>query len=132
MTPVRGPTQLGREALTESTYREMDDAAGERFLPTIGVMFSLHIEHPISDFAVWRQAFDRFADARRQAGVERCRVQRPVDDDHYISIDLDFGNSEQAEQFRRFLQERVWSSADSAPGLAGTPQTRISELCIDD
>jgi hypothetical protein len=94
-------------------------------------MYSLHIEHPITDFEVWRQAFDRFAEGREKAGVERCRVQQPIDDDHYVSIDLDFATSEQAEQFRGFLQERVWSSADSAPGLAGTPHTRISELRID-
>jgi hypothetical protein len=95
-------------------------------------MFTLRIEHPITDVGVWRQAFDRFADARQRAGVERCRVQQPVDDDHYISIDLDFGSSQQAEEFRGFLQERVWSSPESAPGLAGTPQTRISEVLIDD
>jgi hypothetical protein len=31
-------------------------------------MATLHIEHAITDFAVWRTAFDRFADARDRAG----------------------------------------------------------------
>ncbi len=30
-------------------------------------MATLHIEHPITDFETWNEAFDRFAEARRQA-----------------------------------------------------------------
>ena len=50
-------------------------------------MTTLHIEHPVTDLAVWRAAFDRFADRRRQGGVSAERVQRPVDDDHYVVIE---------------------------------------------
>ena len=53
-------------------------------------MTTLHIEHPITDLATWRAAFDRFADRRRQGGVSAERVQQPVDDDHYVVVDLDF------------------------------------------
>ena len=90
-------------------------------------MTTLHIEHPISDLAVWRAAFDRFADRRRLGGVSGERVQQPVDDDHYVLIDLDFPTREQAERFLGFLQTRVWSSSESSPALAGTPLTRILE-----
>ncbi len=93
-----------------------------------GIMFTLHIEHPITGYAVWRQAFDRFADGRQRAGVQGHRVQSPTDDANYIVIELDFPTSQQAERFRDFLQEKVWSSSESAPALAGTPQTRILEL----
>lgn len=90
-------------------------------------MSTLHIEHPITDFAVWKTAFDRFAPAREEAGVLRHRVQRPVDDPAYVVVDLDFGTAEQAERFLGFLRTRVWSSPGNAPALVGEPRTRILE-----
>jgi hypothetical protein len=90
-------------------------------------MATLHIEHPITDLAVWRAAFDRFADRRRQGGVTAERVQLPVDDAHYVVVDLDFPTRAQAERFLGFLESTVWASRDSSPALAGTPQTRILE-----
>jgi hypothetical protein len=90
-------------------------------------MTTLHIEHPVTDLEVWRAAFDRFADRRRQGGVVSERVQRPVDDVHYVLVDLDFPTREQAEHFLGFLESTVWASRDSSPALAGTPQTRILE-----
>ncbi|CAN5179704.1 MAG: hypothetical protein H0V13_08495 [Nocardioidaceae bacterium] len=88
-------------------------------------MTTLHIEHAISDFDRWLTAFQRFADARAQAGVRDHRVQRPVDDPNYVVIDLDFDTVDDAERFLGFLQTRVWSSPQNAPALVGTPQTKI-------
>jgi hypothetical protein len=88
-------------------------------------MVTLLIEHAISDFATWCGAFDRFAGARRDAGVTAERVLRPVDDPHYVVVTLDFPEAEQAEGFREFLMTRVWSSPQSSPALRGTPRTRI-------
>lgn len=90
-------------------------------------MTTLHIEHPITDIGVWRTAFDRFAERRVQAGVRAERVQQPVDDDHYVVVDLDFGTRDQAERFLGFLESTVWASRDASPALAGTPRTRILE-----
>ncbi|MER5757827.1 hypothetical protein [Streptomyces sp. NPDC002082] len=90
-------------------------------------MFTLHIEHPITDFAVWKSAFDRFAPVRKEAGVRRHRVQRPVNDPAYVIVGLDFDTADQAERFLGFLQAQVWASPDNAPALAGIPQTRILE-----
>lgn len=90
-------------------------------------MTTLHIEHPISDFATWREAFDRFAGARLGAGVRGERVQQPVDDPRYVVIDLDFDTREKAESFLGFLKERVWGVPGNAPALAGAPQTMILE-----
>lgn len=90
-------------------------------------MPTLRIEHPITDFDVWRAAFDRFADARAAAGVGAHRIDRPVDDPAYVIVDLEFAGVEQAEAFRGFLQARVWSSTETAPALAGAPRTRILE-----
>ena len=88
-------------------------------------MVTLHIEHAITDLQTWRGAFERFAGMRREAGVLAHRVAQPVDDDHYILVDLDFATTEQAQRFLAFLRDKVWGSPTSAPALAGTPQTRI-------
>lgn len=88
-------------------------------------MTTLHIEHRITDLNAWLVAFDRFAEARAQAGVQSQRVQHPVDDPNYIVIDLDFTTTEEADRFLGFLKKNVWSSTDNAPALAGTPQTRL-------
>lgn len=90
-------------------------------------MPTLHIEHAILDFDLWKAAFDRFAELRQRSGVLRHRIQQPVDDPRYVVIDLDFETTGEAERFLAFLREKVWSSAQNAPALAGTPQTRILE-----
>jgi hypothetical protein len=90
-------------------------------------MATLHIEHRVTDFGTWQTAFDRFAQVRQESGVCGHRILRPVDDAHYVVIDLDFPTTAQAERFLGFLQTKVWTSADSAPALAGTPQTKILE-----
>jgi hypothetical protein len=66
---------------------------------------------------------------RRQSGVKHHRIHRPLDDLAYIVVNLDFGTAEEAGAFLEFLRAKVWSSPQSAPALAGTPQTRILDLC---
>jgi hypothetical protein len=88
-------------------------------------MATLHIEHPITEFATWRDAFARFGGARKDGGVLATRVYRPIDDDNYVLIDLDFADVDQARQFEQFLRTRVWSTPQNAPALAGAPVTRI-------
>jgi hypothetical protein len=88
-------------------------------------MATLHIEHPITDYGTWRMAFDRLADARRNAGVVDGRVSRPVDDANYIVVTLDFDTTEHASGFLRFLETQVWASPAAAPALGGRPRTAI-------
>lgn len=90
-------------------------------------MVILHIEHPITDFDVWKTAFDTFAPQRESAGVQGHRILRPAGDANYVVVELDFQTRHEAEQFLRFLQANVWTSTASAPALAGPPQTRILE-----
>jgi hypothetical protein len=94
-------------------------------------MPTLHIEHPISDLDTWLSAFTGFADARREAGVQREQIQQPVDDSKYIVVDLEFGTAAQASAFLRFLNEQVWAIPENAPALAGTPRTMILETVAD-
>jgi len=90
-------------------------------------MATLHIEHPITDFGTWKAAFDRFAEAREKLGVRGQRILRPLDDAHYVVIELDFQTVGEAQKFLDFLQTRVWTSTHNAPALDGTPQARILE-----
>ena len=90
-------------------------------------MPTLHIEHAIVDFELWSTAFERFAQHRREAGVRRHRIHKPVDDPKYVVIDLDFDTTDEAQRFLEFLQTKVCASPANAPALAGTPQTKILE-----
>lgn len=90
-------------------------------------MRTLHIEHAISDFATWSEAFDRFADARDGAGVRDARIHRPIDDPNYVVVDLDFDTDDQAAAFQRILETTVWSNPANSPALVGTPRARIFE-----
>jgi len=88
-------------------------------------MATLHIEHPITDYATWRAAFDRFDEARDRAGVTAYRIRQPEDDEHFIVVDLEFPDAESAHRFHGFLQENVWSNPERSPGLDGTPVARV-------
>lgn len=89
-------------------------------------MVTVHIEHPIRDFAMWKAAFDRDPVGRERAGVQRYRIHRPTDDPTYVLIDLDFEHVEAAEGFLAAMRE-VWQSPAAAPALVGLPQARIVE-----
>ena len=90
-------------------------------------MTTLHIEHPIRDFDLWKAAFERDPIGRERSGVRRYRVLRPIDDPNYVMIDLDFDSSSAAEAFLVALRE-VWRSPAAAPALVGSPQARIVEM----
>ena len=90
-------------------------------------MTTLLIEHAITDFLTWKAAFDRFHDVRARAGVRRQLVRRPVDNERYVLIELDFDTAAAAAAFLGFLQSNVWATRENSPALAGTPRTRIVE-----
>jgi hypothetical protein len=90
-------------------------------------MPTLHIQHPVTDFDTWTSAFNRFADARRNAGVRAQRIQRPLDNPRFVVIDLDFDSIGEAQSFLGFLTTQVWTKPENSPGLAGTPETMILE-----
>ena len=87
----------------------------------------LHIEHEISEMAVWLDAFKRFATAREAAGVTRTEVYQPSDDPNYVVINLSFENIDAATTFREFLINQIWMSPNSAPALVGPPTARVLE-----
>ncbi len=87
-------------------------------------MPTLRIEHPIHDFDTWKAAFERDPAGRRQAGVRRYAIHRPIDNPHYVLIDLDFDSAEQAAALLETMQQ-VWKSNAAAPALAGEPRAQI-------
>jgi len=88
-------------------------------------MATLHIEHPINDLQAWLDAFTKFEEARKRAGVRAQSIRQPVDDDKYIYITLEFDDVQAAMGFKDFLEKNVWASADASPALAGTPTARV-------
>jgi hypothetical protein len=91
-------------------------------------MITLRIEHAISDYDTWQRAFDAFADVRTKAGVLRYAIRQPASDPAFLSLDLEFGSTGQAEAFEAFLRANVWSSPEASPALAGKPRTQILDL----
>jgi ribosomal protein L35AE/L33A len=89
-------------------------------------MYTLQIEHGIKDFGMWKAAFDQDPVDRVASGVVAYRISRPVDDPHYVVVELDFESRAQAESLLARLQDTVWNT-DAAPALRGTPKTRILE-----
>ena len=89
-------------------------------------MATLQLEHQISDFQTWKRAFDADPGQRAARGVRAHRVGRPLGERNYVVVELDFDSAERAQAFRAVLDE-IWSSAEAAPALVGTPQVRIVE-----
>ncbi len=90
-------------------------------------MYTLQIEHRITDFELWKKAFDRDPVNRAASGVTSHRISRPVDDPHYVVVELDFKQRGQAEDLLAKLRATVWTSPAAAPALQGAPVTRVLE-----
>ena len=91
-------------------------------------MTIVQIEHPVADFEMWKRAFDSDPVHRQASGVRRYRILRPVDDPHYVAVDLEFDDTQRAHAFRRAL-EQMWQTpgAAAAMGQGATPRARVVE-----
>ena len=90
-------------------------------------MHTLQIEHGIKDVGMWLAAYKSDPLGRAASGVVAERVYRPVGDEHYVVLDLDFVTQGAAEQFLDRQKSRVWSTTAASPALAGGPETRVVE-----
>ena len=52
------------------------------------------IHHHVSDYAAWREVYDRFGDAQREHGVRAEAVHRGVDDPNDVTVTHDFAPKE--------------------------------------
>ncbi len=70
-------------------------------------MVILQIEHPVPNFDAWKKAFDSDPVNRKQSGVRRYRVLRPIDNPNYAIIDLEFDSVNESEGLLAAMRE-VW------------------------
>ncbi len=85
----------------------------------------LRIEHPIPNFDGWKKAFDSDPIDRKKSGVKRYRIYRPTNDQHFIIIDLEFNNLNDAENALASLR-KLWEKVDGK--VMTNPQVRILEI----
>jgi hypothetical protein len=85
-------------------------------------MTILRIEHKVPDFDGWKKAFDHDPINRKKSGIRRYRVFRPTDDSHYVVIDLEFDNLNNAEAALAALK-KLWTQVEGKVMI--NPQTRI-------
>jgi hypothetical protein len=82
------------------------------------------VQHPVADFAEWKQMFDSDPAGRRENGVKRYRIYRSPDAD-YIAVELEFDSLYEATEFRDHLESvigEVWKRL----GVEG-PVARVLE-----
>ena len=88
-------------------------------------MVVLQIEHPVLNFDAWKKAFDSDPVNRKQSGVRRYRVLRPINNPSYAIIELEFDSLDKAEGLLTALRE-VWRGVQGT--IIENPQVRIVEM----
>lgn len=90
-------------------------------------MLTVQIEHPVRDYGAWKAAFDRDPAGRQASGVRGYRISRPVDDSHYVIIELDFDARDAAEAFVTTMRT-IWPKVEGT--LIAGPRVRIVD-CVE-
>ncbi|MCB0602087.1 MAG: hypothetical protein KDC28_12705 [Saprospiraceae bacterium] len=67
-------------------------------------MIVLRIEHKIANYTGWKKAFENDPIDRKQSGVKKYRIYRPVGDEAFVIIDLEFEHLEQAQATKAALE----------------------------
>lgn len=88
-------------------------------------MYILRIEHPVSSYEGWKQAFDSDPVGRQKSGVRRYQISRPIDDANYVMIDLEFDTASEAEALLAAMRN-VWNRVTGK--IMMNPQARIVEV----
>ena len=88
-------------------------------------MYVLEIEHAVRDYDAWKTAFDGDIVARRQSGVRRYRIFRPVKSSNTIITHLEFESTAAAEIALASLQ-KLWGKLQGA--VIDAPRVRIVEV----
>ena len=81
-------------------------------------MIRMFARHPVSDFAVWKQAYDDFDAERKTMGVVGDAVFQAADNPTDVTVWHDFENLQSAHDF--IESERLREVMASA-GVAGEP-----------
>jgi hypothetical protein len=88
-------------------------------------MSVLRIEHPVSDYDRWKEAFDADPVGRKRAGVRRYRIMRRIEDPNYVVIDLEFDTLAEAGSLLGAMRT-VW---DRVAGVVmSDPRAEVVEV----
>ena len=88
-------------------------------------MYMLRIEHPVPDYAGWKKAFDSDPAFRKNSGVRRYQVLRPLDNPNFVMIDLEFETTKEAEALLAAMR-LIWGRVEGT--LITDPKARIVEV----
>ncbi len=88
-------------------------------------MVILQIEHKIPNYEGWKKAFESDPVNRKKSGVRGYRIYQPVNDPHYVIIDLEFSNLKEAEDTLAALRI-LWNKVEGK--VMVNPQTRILNM----
>jgi ribosomal protein L35AE/L33A len=91
-------------------------------------MHIVQIEHPVPDYDGWKRAFDSDPVKRKQSGVKRFKILRPIDDPKYVIIELELDSSKEAESFLTAIRN-LWKDAEGK--VMFNPKARIIEIVED-
>ena len=62
-------------------------------------MIRMFVRHSVEDFATWKQAYDAFAEERKDLGVVGDAVFKSIDDLNEVTVWHDFEHIESANAF---------------------------------
>lgn len=88
-------------------------------------MTLLQVEHTISNFERWKEAFDKDPINRRKSGVKRYRILRPTDDQTYVIVHLEFDNLRSAQEALVALH-KLWEKVEAT--IMVNPRTRMLDI----
>lgn len=91
-------------------------------------MLTVQIEHPVPDYDGWKSAFDRDPAGRELSGVRHYCVYRPVDDERYVIIELDFDTRAAADAFVAKMRG-IWQQVEGT--VMTGPRVRIV-ACVEE
>ena len=77
---------------------------------------------------MWWTALGKAAAGPGRRGARCHRIFQAADDEHRVSLDIDFSTGAEAEQFLAVLRDEVWPSSDKAPAKIGAPSARIIDM----
>ncbi len=82
-------------------------------------MIRMFVRHPVTDFAMWKQAYDDFDDERKGMGVTGDAVFQSASDPNDVTAWHDFATLDEARSFSE--SDRLREVMTSA-GVGGEPQ----------
>ena len=87
-------------------------------------MVHVLVHHKVADFYRWKESFDSYLNARKQAGELGFQVFQSVDDPRDLTVVVDWDSIEHA---RRFMTSEDLRNRMQQAGVLGTPDIRYVE-----